>query len=238
MPIFEKYGFFPSVMGPKEYVFSNYDNTRAIFFDRDKFPPRKLRVCYSVKGETSFMLQLSNFKPGFLKMGLEYYSSEQELETFLNDMAHSTVEVVLPYLDAMEENYVFDTFEMSMALSKDTETRITRFADKWGLTKEPTRENLVSLDEILDSMKTTVHNRKEDFEKHESQIIDLSAYFGELIAKDGGKSGQWLWREISEGLERYVIEAMGYDPLSRVVHAWNFGTEVTNYSLGGFPLRM
>ena len=92
------------------------------------------------------------------------------------------------------------------------------------------------IDIILDGMRTDTAHRKEDFYKNKRDMVNLTAYFGELLAKSEGLPGRWIWRELHEGSPRFVIEAHSYDPLERLIAAWNFGQESFVYSIGRFPI--
>lgn len=233
-PALSEYGFTFKALGGSNYAFINEDSSRLIIIDTDKFLPKKIRTDFQVNGKNQFTLPYIYFDPSFCPGSISTYSTQEELEQYLENAVHEMVTIIFPFLKAMEENYIESSYEMSVALSNETEKRARRFADAWKLSMEATNENARNLDRILNGMKTTPENRKRDFYQHENDIIDLSAYFGELFAIHRHKPGKWTWRQFSETVTSFVVEAEGYDPLNRVVQAWNFGAEVQNYSLKWF----
>lgn len=217
------------------YVFYRNDGLRTAIISKEKGLPTPIAVDYLVLGEHRFNLQLKYLDPDFFpasKMILQ----EMDISVFLKELVKESIEILFPYLDIMENNVVTSTFQMSKMLSEHTELRAVRFAENWNLTLTPERKNIEVLDKVMDSMRTDIQLRREDFFKNEDKIIDLAAYFGKLLSISNGLPDQWYWRELSEGYSRYVVKAQSYDPLLRVIHAWNFGPEVINYALKRFPL--
>jgi hypothetical protein len=236
VPALSKLGYTMEKLGGSSYAFMKADQTRGIIIDTESYPPKKLRFCFYVYGERPFFLELSNFKPQFCPVSALTYQTQEELEVYLSQVVQAAETTILPFLDAMADNVVTETTEMSRKLSENTAQRARRFAAAWNLKMESTKENLIRLDDIMKSMKTVPEKRKEDFIRQEEEIIDLAAYFGELIAINRGMPGRWMWRGIDEGDPQFVIEYHSYDPLERVIHAWNFGEEAITYALKSHPL--
>jgi hypothetical protein len=233
-PVLEKYGYNMKVKGRLNYVFSTKNNYRVIDIDTHSPFLNTLRFDYYANGKNSLILSLHNFNAEFCYASQLRYSNHEELEHYIDEVTRATVAIINPYLDIMEENYVSSTFEMYKKLSENTSSRAQEFADKWHLSMEPEHENLKKLNSIMNGMKKNISRRKEEFLENEEEIINLCAYYGELITIHEELPGRWMWIDITETLKNFVVETRGYNPLSRTLSAWNFGSEGDFYGFKSF----
>lgn len=236
-PELSPYGYQFRTLGRNNFAFMRGDEKRAIIIENDKYPPYKLRFIYQVR-PVHLEFELARLYPTVCPSSVLSYGSDEEFINYLRMVACDTVNFIIPYMDAMEQNCVFSTRELSLCLSDNAIGRARRFSNKWGISMLPCRINLSQLDKIMDGMKIDVTHRKEEFLNNKNEILDLAAYFGELISISKGLPHQWEWRKgDSPEFDRFVITASQYDPLERVIQAWNCGTEIKNYSLKFFPMR-
>lgn len=233
-PVLENYGYTMEEMGRLHYAFSTKNDSRVINISTQRLFPNKLRFDYYVNGKNSFMLNLDNFNAEFCYASQLTYNNHEELENYIDEVTKATVTIINPYLDIMEENYVTSSFEMYKRLSENTSHRAKEFAHKWNLPMEPEHENLKKLNSIMNGMKKNISRRKEEFLENEEEIINMSAYYGELIAIRGELPGRWMWIDLSETVKSFVVETRGYDSLERTISAWNFGSEGDFYGFRMF----
>lgn len=232
-PRMREVGYLLAPGGGGSYTFTNEGTTRVITFDHEKYLPKKLRVHFQMvppdrKNVIPFYVGFLN--PNFFPpIKVEQYSDDSQ---YVHALLEQMINIVLPYMDILEKNVVNCNAEMYQSLSTDTFSRAERFASKWKLSLEPDEVH-GELDAILCSMQPHIWERKIDFFKHLSDIIDLAAYLGEVLNFREGTPRQWCWRELSSTERFFAIQATGYDVLSRVISAWNAGQEITNYSLAG-----
>ena len=92
--------------------------------------------------------------------------------------------------------------------------------------------------EQLRDLRTAAVRRREDFQRHREEILDLAAFYGELLNDEEETPGLWGWREVEPGHPEYVVGPRRYNPLRRAMLAWNFGPEVAAYSLQGYHLKV
>lgn len=236
VPALNNYGFTFQMPGRSDYLFMKGDGTQSISITMGRFNPKKIKVTYNVYCTSPFSLELGSLNTEFCPASGMTYSTQEELELYIEEVINDSLNIILPFLRIMENNRVFNSYELSRELSIGTTERVKRACSKWNLSQMPSRENLKRLDIIMNGMRTDTACRKDDFYKNKSDIIDLAAYFGELLAISRGMPGQWGWHELSKGSPRFVIQANSYDPLERLIAAWNFGLESFVYSIGRFPL--
>ena len=186
--------------------------------------------------EHPFTLELANLKAEFCPISAIRYSNQEEFETYVEEVMKETIDIIFPFLYIIKDNRVFSSNELSQELAHGITEHVNRACSKWSLSQIPSRENLKMIDMIMNGMRTDTYHRKEDFFKNINDIIDLAAYFGELIAQSKGAPGRWIWCEVCPGKPRFVIEVNGYDPLERLISAWNFGPESIVHSIERFPL--
>lgn len=237
-PALEKCGFSTDYTHNGCCAFYAPDESMQIEFDITKYSPKRLRTfytVYTVSNEVAFRLNSQYLKPEFCPRYIVDYSTQEEFEQYLEELKNSIVELILPYMETMKQNYVLCTYAMNQSLAVNTAARARRFANKWGCSFDPHRKNLVRLDEVLEVLRPAPTYRREAFQLHEDEIIDMASYFGELLTHAYGVPGQWYWREIS-GNSYYVIKPYGYDPLERTICAWNCGHESYNFDFGKYPL--
>lgn len=238
-PRFAEHGLALHILGPKHYVFATEDNKIAFVIDTGRYRPHDLRV--QTGGECCHF-DFDNLRPSFFpKVPMDLHTQTQEaFEISFLKLTDQTIEILLPYLYVMRENAVGVTRELREALAKDTVGRAHRFAEKWSLPLEdPPKEWVKGLDGILRGMQVNYRQRKEEFLAHREDVLDLTAYWGELSNIRKQTPGQWLWSQWYEGqLEPcYVPKAHEfYDILERVLAAWNHGGEIINYGLDGLSI--
>lgn len=231
-PILETQGFQADFSRCGDYIFRMSDGSSWIEFDTAKHFPKKLRAFFSTS--SGLYLSLEYLKPDFFPVSAMNYETQEELEVYLIEFAKELYEIMVPYMNAMKSNYITYSFDWNHQMSENVEERSVRFAKKWGLTIEPLRKNLVGLDAVLDKMRAEPSQRKKMFELNKDELIDMGAYFGELLRINHNKNGQWYWRE-TDAHSFFVVER-GYDPMQRVIHAWNCGKEAFNYGFSRYPL--
>ena len=152
------------------------------------------------------------------------YTTQEELEEYVEAVARDGVNIILPYLDALAVNYIPDTEELEAKLRDHPQERAARFAEKWSM-KMWDEYNLDRLNDILDTMRTDVNRRKADFEKHEEDFLDLAAYYvGTNCIQNPDEP--WEWREFPEGSGNFILPD-GRDPLFVPLRVWNYGRECT-----------
>lgn len=241
VPELQQHGFTISGDFGPTYGFRSKDNSMTVVLELEKFWPKKLRVFYRFRSdepvrESPPALELKYFKPTFChaQEGLSYQTQE-ELNSFLILLVEDTINIVIPYMQIMQKNYVASTYAMVQKLASMPRQRAERFSERHGLPIEPKKDMLRQLDSILDSMKKDIHCRKTEFYENEDDIIDMAAYFGELICKHEEVSSLWTWRNIY-GTPLFGAGKTKFDPLRRVLMAWNFGSETTNASLQSYPI--
>lgn len=231
-PVLENYGYTMEVLGRLHYAFSTKNDSRVINIDTQRLFPNMLRFYYNVNGKNSFILNLNDFNAEFCYVSQLTYSNHEELEHYIDEVTKATVTIINPYLDIMEENYVTRMPEMYVALAESTGHRAREFAHRWNLSMEPRQENIKKLNDIMSNMKKNISKRKEEFFLNKDELINLTAYYGELMSIEWDKPGCWEWRKIAENRIFYAVQANGYDVLGRIIWAWNFGSET--YGLKGF----
>lgn len=231
-PILETQGFQADFSRRGDYIFRMPDGSSWIEFDTAKYSPHKLRAFFSTN--SGLYLSLEYLKPDFFPVSAMNYETQEDLEVYLTEFAKELNEIMVPYMNAMKTNYIPYSFDWNHQMSENVEERSVQFAKKWGLTIEPLRKNLVGLDAVLDKLRAEPSHRKEMFERYKDELIDMGAYFGELLRKNHNKHGQWYWREV-DGHSFFAVER-GYDPMQRVIHAWNCGKEAYNCGFSHYPL--
>lgn len=231
-PVLEAQGFQADFSNNGNYIFRTSDGSLWIKFDTAKFLPKKLRAFFSTN--SGLYLALEYLKPDFFPVSGMNYETQEELEVYLIEFAKELCEIMVPYLNAMKTNYITYSLDWNHQMSQNVRERSVRFSKKWNLTIEPQRTNLVGLDAVLDKMRADASNRKRMFELHKEELIDMGAYFGELLRINHDGNGQWYWREVN-GYSFFAVER-GYDPMQRVIHAWNCGREAFNCEFSRYPL--
>jgi hypothetical protein len=227
--------------GVANYTFCNQEHTKTIAFDLDKYMKRWIRVHFQIffpleRDMLSFNLEY--LKPELFPKINVVYETQEELDATLILLTDKIIEIIIPFMDVIQKNAVFQTLEMHEELAKGTIERAERFAEKWDLPLS-TEPDMLHLDRVMDGLRKDVSQRKNDFYRNQGEIIDMAAYLGELMNIQENVPHQWYWRKLSDSdSERfYATKAQGFDVLSRVIAAWNLGVEVMNYSFRYFPVR-
>lgn len=236
VPILARQGFSFYNPGKNHYLFVKHDGIQKVSITTEKYNPSRIRVTYIMNCEHPFTLELANLKAEFCPISAMTYSTQEEFEAYVEEVMKETIDIIFPFLYLMKDNRVFSSNELSQELAHGITEHVNRACSKWSLSQIPSRENIKMIDMIMNGMRTDTYHRKEDFFKNINDIIDLAAYFGELIAQSKGAPGRWIWREVCPGNPRFVIEVNGYDPLERLISAWNFGPESIVHSIERFPL--
>lgn len=192
----------------------------------------RLRITFETRGgENDLVVVLHELDPQFCPSSKMTYTTQVELEECVEAAARDGVNIILPYLDALEPNYIAPTEELRARMRTAPQERAARFAEKWSM-KLWDKYALNRLNDILDTMRTDVNHRKEAFEKHEEEFLDLAAYF---VGTDCIKKPDepWEWREFPEGSGRFILPD-GQDSLFRPLKAWNYGREVETARIKGW----
>lgn len=102
----KKAGFSFSVLGTNHFYFENGDGTRQVLIDTERYGPRELRFAYQATGKHHFRFYLNNLDPAFCPVAKQTYETKEELVFYLESVTRETIQIILPYLDVMEDNYV------------------------------------------------------------------------------------------------------------------------------------
>lgn len=237
-PEMEKAGFTFSILSTNNFCFQNGNQTRQVLIDTERYAHRNLRFAYQVTGQHNFRFYLKHLDPAFCPAANQTYESREGLTTYLECVTRDTIQIILPYLDTMEENYIEYDDSLSLQMALDIQARIKRFREKWKIDLLYDPACLKKLDVIMDTMRTTISSRKADFKRHQEDFLDLTAFYGELLNAESGTAGMWTWSEVDPGHPEYVVGPTRYNPLRRTIFAWNFGPEVAQYSLQGYHLKV
>lgn len=209
------------------------DGFSEVIFSRNG--AKMILVTYFTSGIHEFPLKYDLFLPDFCPESVLGWGYDSNLEPFIDGVVKASVRTIFPYIDNMYLNCVEFLPEMSMDLAQDTRRRAADFIKKWGLSTRSGRKLLDDLQTIINSMNGDSSMRRAAFYQNYDEIVNMAACFGELLSRADGTPHQWEWSDRS-GQNCYVISAQSYNPLARIIDAWNFGSEVLNYSLAGFPL--
>lgn len=233
-PMLNKSGYLLNSAGGGSYSFANGEKTRIVTFDHEKYGARVLRVHFQVfscthKPLISFYLKYLNsefFPP------IAFDGDKNAPYNYIRALVPQIISIVIPYMDLIETNYVTVEQKSYEELAKNPIIRADRFRTRWELPQFDVGSS-PDLDRILWSMQSSIQSRKKDYYTHLQEIIDLSAFLGELMNYKNGTPKQWYWRDLP-GCRFYAVKAQGFDVLSRVSLAWVAGKEIENYSLKGF----
>lgn len=234
----EKSGFLFSALSTNNFCFQNESGTQQVLIDTEKHGPRTLRFAYQVTGKHYFRFYLKHLNPAFCPVADQTYETKEELEDYLTNVTRDTTRIILPYLNIMEENYVEYEESLSQHMFLNLQERICRFRKEYNFSLQYDVVQLKKLDVIMDSMRSTISDRKKDFYLHEEEFLDLSAYYGELLNVKSHTPGNWVRKGAEPGQFEYVVGPTQYNPLWRTLFAWNFGPEVAQYSLQGYHLKV
>lgn len=207
-----------------------------VIFSYMRYPPRRLQITYFTTGIHEFPLNFDMFTPTFCPASTsKCIIGTSNLEEYIGRVVESSVNIIFPFIDNMYENCVDFLPEMSVDLAKHTLDRADTFSKKRGLSAQSARQALIEMQNIINSLNVESTMRKAAFYTNYDELINMAAYFGEILASSYGSPHCWEWRDIL-GQKSYVISAGSYNPLARIIDAWNFGSEVLNYSLSCFSL--
>lgn len=209
------------------------DGFSEVIFSRNR--AKMILATYFTSGIHEFPLKYDLFSPDFCPESALGWGYDSNLEPFIDGVVKASVRAVFPYIDNMYLNCVEFSPEMSIDLAKDTRRRAADFVKKWSLSTRSGRKLLNDLQTIINSMNGDSSMRQAAFYQNYDEIINMAACFGELLSRAYGTPHQWEWSDRS-GQNCYVISAQSYNPMARIIDAWNFGKEVSNYSLTKFPL--
>ncbi len=209
------------------------DGFSEVIFFRNR--AKMILTTYFTSGIHEFPLNYDLFSPDFCPESTLGWADASNFEPYIDGVIKASVRTIFPFIDHMYLNCVDFSPEMSVDLAKDTQRRAADFEKKWNLSALPARKVLIELQNIINSLNADSSMRQAAFYKNYDEIINMAACFGELLSRAYGAPHQWEWSDRS-GQNCYVISAQSYNPLARVIDAWNFGSEVVNYSLARFPL--
>ena len=173
LPIFEPYGYKLVNGGPApQHYFENKDGTRLISFVYYWAMRHRLLITFEARGgKENIVVTHHELSREFCPSSRMTYTTQEELEEYVEAVARDGVNIILPYLDALAVNYIPDTEELEAKLRDHPQERAARFAEKWSM-KMWDKYDLDRLNDILDTMRTDVNRRKADFEKHEEDFLD------------------------------------------------------------------
>jgi len=236
VPKFEPLGYEFSAPGGINYFFSNKAEDKSLNFDTNRFFKNQLRIEFweliNQQGD-DIRFDFSYLRPEFFPYKLEYTSQEAFDESLIT-LTDKIIDIILPYGDAVRKNFVSMTPDLYDELAIDTVRRAKRFSEQQNLSLN--EEGVHQLQAVIASIQTVRENRKQDFERHRSEIIDMAAFFGEALNTKYGFAGKWYWRDDCSPTPFYATMTQGFDVLRRTIDAWNIGGEVINYGLDFFPI--
>ena len=161
VPAMEQAGFSFLAIGYNHFCFANGSETQEIVIDTARYGVRNLRFAYHGTGERRFWFGLEDLDPQFCPAAGMEYRTREELIPYLRQVTEDTVRILLPYLDAMVENYVAYTDVLSREMARDIQERIKRAQAQWGLALEYGPDQLRRLDAAMDALRTAAVRRRE-----------------------------------------------------------------------------
>lgn len=130
----QRAGFSFCVLSKNDFCFKNENGTRHVLIDTERYGPHKLRFAYQATGKHYFQFYLRYLDPVFCPVANQTYETKEELIFYLENLTRDTIQIILPYLDVMEENYVEYEESFSQQMGLNFQERISRFQKNGTLT--------------------------------------------------------------------------------------------------------
>ena len=247
-PVLSAKGYYCRNMAPRDYTFSDINNTRTISFCLAPHMPKQLIVRYFVRGKSRFSLELNQFSSEYNG----FYNSQAELMLLVKQAIKVTTQIVLPYINIMEEVYFEPSEDLYKDLSYNTRKRAEIFSLKYHLPICLQKTNFYEIDKIIKELRPKdLILQRAVFMANKEILLNIAAYLGEILLLADPKC-HWGWRQLKDVSFRvmHIINdyqqyglilsskdtALAVDPLGRLVLAWNFA-ELNGYEISKFPLK-
>lgn len=190
--------------------------------------------------------------PGLCRFQYADYTTQAELDAYLDEIALALEEKILPHLDAMVIGLASiresDKWALYHTLSEDTKERAIACAHARHIPLEPSRQAQEILEgELLSLCPSDPALRGAAFLEQWEDLLDLTALVGELKRRvldeiPGWGSADWDWCPPQDAdfpgwyprMSKYMLRSREsgtcYDPLEWVLHYWFYAQEA-NLSL-------
>lgn len=253
VPILERHGYRLYGQSGGLYDFSAEFNSRFIHFDTPIGHSRRgarLRGRFTVN-RPYISLELDRL-PGLCRFQYADYTTQAELDAYLDEIALALEEKILPHLDAMVIGLASiresDKWALYHTLSEDTKERAIACAHARHIPLEPSRQAQEILEgELLSLCPSDPALRGAAFLEQWEDLLDLTALVGELKRRvldeiPGWGSADWDWCPPQDAdfpdwyprMSKYMLRSREsgtcYDPPEWVLHYWFYAQEA-NLSL-------
>lgn len=244
-PMYQKAGYTYSY--DLEHSFSNNRGDVKITYDfLNRFAPlingiRELRLRFCV-GIAMKNCSPENFRLQDEILRDEYVLDIEDSENVARQLQIITEHVItklLPILESMAANEVLVEDQYYEMLSSQTVQQAEAFAKQNARELAFSEENLEwSQRWLRNLLPPNSEDRQEAFQGHLSEIIQFSAFWGELIRRH--KNGSWQWVVMPYTTKsiygvfypsRYGDDLDGYNVIAQIVNFWNFASDLNSVSL-------
>lgn len=253
VPLLERHGYRLYGQSDGVYDFCTAFSSRFIRFDTPIGHSRRgarLRGRFTVN-RPYISLALDRLS-GLCRFQYEDYTTQAELDAYLDEIALALEETILPHLDAMVIGLASiresDKWGLYHELSEGTKERAIACAHARHIPLEPSRQAQEILEgELLSLCPSDPALRGAAFLEQREDLLDLTALVGELKRRvlneiPGCGDAYWDWRLPEDDdlpdqyprIPKYMLisreSGVGYDPLEWVLWYWFYAQE-TNDSL-------
>jgi hypothetical protein len=147
------------------------------------------------------------------------YNSESELQDILKEFCEHIKKYGLETLEILSKEYLKPNKSLFDALSVETRSKSESFAKRFDLVFENPKEQLEKLVKIIEAEKVKTSGPNSNF------IIDIAAYYGELIINNLGGS----WKFDNYKGEDYIVSRVAgknidISPIDDINDYWFKGT--------------
>ncbi|WP_160680868.1 hypothetical protein [Clostridium sp. C8-1-8] len=148
-----------------------------------------------------------------------HYNGQSELQDILKEFCEYIKKYGLETLEILSKEYLKPDKSLFDALSVETKYKSESFAKRFDLVFENPKEQLEKLVMIIEAEKIKISQPNSNF------IIDVSAYYGELIINNIG--GSWQFDNYKG--EEYIVSRVGgkniyVSPIDDIITYWFKGT--------------
>jgi hypothetical protein len=203
------------------YVFTNSSNDCKIELNRG--PRKYFRIMYSTK---DYYFGLDSFDPKYKLQSDIYYSTTADLKKALQYYLEATIEYALPLIERLPKPVPQITQEMVTQLARNTKERARCWEKRHNATLAVTDTCISLLQAQLDGLRDNDYS-KTHFDELSDEIINASAYLGELILT-GKSRPHWDWKD-----DRYLLvfdNGHCFDTLNTVLGYWLYTPEFSDYT--------
>ena len=257
MPILSDFGFSMSFSDKGCYQFENCQEHSNITFEIPPGCPPSLYAEYVERmretGQTGLLPRLTTsygirhrraFQWSYLlfnssqlhSCGDFFYSTQDELDSKLQQVAYEYVSTIHPYMVQLIGRYVYPTREMYNYLAQNTKQRALDFAVRHQLPMKAKEVDWDCFRGIILKLREGDENLWiKQFTSHLEDLIPASAYLGEVILNSGEiRCGEWMWNiipptktaiETIPEIAQYLIKPKTKgpcNPLYLITEFWNY----------------